>query len=53
MRVIIGDQDVIFDDEKGYQLHISTDQLLEMMRILNTVITPEGRFFFLNLEFDV
>lgn len=53
MRVIIEGQAVRFDDEKGVQIHITTEQLLEMVRILNTVFLEGNRFFFNSLEFTV
>lgn len=53
MLVIIKDKEVKLDDEKGHTLEFSTDQLLEIMRILNISTTEHGVFVFKTLEFTV
>jgi len=53
MLVIIKGKEVILDDEKGHTLEFSTNQLLEILRILNISITDNGVFLFQTLEFTV
>ncbi|MBA7492395.1 hypothetical protein ES702_02945 [subsurface metagenome] len=53
MRVVIQDQNVTFEGDKGEVVFMTTEQLLEMVRILNTVILEGDRFFFKSLEFTV
>ncbi|MBA7496089.1 hypothetical protein ES702_06687 [subsurface metagenome] len=44
---------VQIEDEKGDFVTMTTDQLLEMMRILNVSINQDGGFIFDVLEFTV
>lgn len=53
MIIRIKGQDVIFEDEKLTTLFLTTDQLIEMVRILNASINQDGRFLFSCLEFTV
>lgn len=53
MRVLIEEQKVTLDDDSGNTIHITTDQLLEMYKILSTVVIDNNHFFFNTLEFTV
>lgn len=53
MKIGIKGQYVKIEDETGVYVCMSTDQLLEMMRVLNASINQDGAFIFEILEFKV
>jgi len=53
MKVSIRNNIVILDDDKGNDIHITTDQLLEMLRILDITFRDNGSTVFDTLEFTV
>ena len=53
MRINIRGHDVKLEDEEGDTILITTDQLIEMVRILNAATNQDGAFFFEFLEFKV
>lgn len=53
MKVIIKNTMVYFKDEDGRYFEITTHQLKELNRVLNTIINEDGLFVFTNLEFEI
>ena len=53
MRVLIKGTAVIFSDDQGHDITITTDQLLEFLRILNISFRDDGSTVFETLEFTV
>jgi len=53
MKVSITGQFVVFVDDSGTELHFSTRQLLEILKLLNISLCEEGIFIFDTLEFTV
>jgi len=53
MKVIINGKDVKLEDERGNAFSMSTDQLFEMMRILNIAVREDGTRVFDILEFTI
>lgn len=53
MKIIINGTKVTFEDGMGNVLCMSTHELIEIVKILNLSIRPEGDFLFNSLEFTV
>jgi len=53
MKVTIKSNEVTLEDESGHTLFITTERLVEMMRVLNAATNQDGHFFFESLEFIV
>jgi len=53
MKVTIKGKEVKLEDESGDITYMATDQLLEMVQVLNSTILDGDRFYFENLEFTV
>lgn len=53
MRVSIGGREVIFDDDIDIEVRMTTDQLLEMHRILCLAIKEDNGLLFETVEFTV
>uniref|UniRef100_A0A6H1Z7F8 Uncharacterized protein n=1 Tax=viral metagenome TaxID=1070528 RepID=A0A6H1Z7F8_9ZZZZ len=53
MKVSITGRFVIFDDLKGNEIHITTDQLLELFSVLCVEVKQDDGLLFENLEFTV
>jgi len=53
MRVVIKGKSVMLEDETGDQVSMTTDQLHELVRVLNASTREDGSFLFEILEFTV
>jgi len=53
MKVSITGSFVVFTDDAATDLHFSTRQLLEIIKLLNISINDDGSFIFETLEFTV
>lgn len=53
MRVFIKDNKATFDSETGAIISITTDQLIEMFRILSLAVKEDDGILFETLEFTV
>ncbi|MBA7604210.1 hypothetical protein ES703_11329 [subsurface metagenome] len=53
IKVSITGHLVVFDDYKGNDIHMSTNQLLDLFRILCIAVKEDGGLLFKTLEFTV
>lgn len=53
MKIIIKGNKVTFEDGMGNVLCMTTEQLIDIVKLLNLSIRPEGDFRFNCLEFTV
>ena len=53
MRVFIKGQEVVFDDEKGSVIDITTSQLVDMFCILSNIVKEDNSILFKTIEFTV
>lgn len=53
MKVTFQGQTVTLDDELGNLITMTTDQMVEMIRILNLTLCQDGDIIFKSLEFTV
>lgn len=53
MKIIIKGKEVTIEDDSGGISVMTTDQLLEMLRVLNAAINAGGDFYFDILKFTV
>lgn len=51
MKINIKNKDVIISDEKGNSVSMTTEQLLELVRTINTGTNQAGFLLFTQLEF--
>jgi len=53
MKISIKEEQVSFEDGQGHVVFMTTEQLIEIVKIINISITSEGDFRFNFLEFVV
>ena len=53
MKIKFKEDTVLFEDEKGGSVSMTTAQLMEFIRVINVVFTEDGIPMFSVLEFKV